>query len=90
MRRVLTALATLIFSTSVVSVTMAAGAESYSVCLAGGSNDALRCDYASLEQCRATASGGLGVCIMNPAAVSKAFASYSGAGRLILDRHQIR
>jgi hypothetical protein len=34
-------------------------------CLAGGENGALQCDYASLDQCRATAAGGLGYCVTN-------------------------
>jgi hypothetical protein len=35
----------------------------------------------NVEQCRATASGGLGYCVMNPAYSSNAYASYRGAGK---------
>ena len=44
---------------------------------------ALRCDYANLEKCHATASDGLGYCVMNPANTSNAYASYRGAGKRI-------
>ena len=37
-----------------------ATAESYPVCLSGGSSDQMQCDFVSLAQCRAAASGGLG------------------------------
>ena len=43
-----------------------ASAQSYSVCLAGDDNGT-RCDFTSVAQCQATASGGLGYCEMNPA-----------------------
>ena len=46
------------------------------VCLAGGEDNALLCDYANLNQCRATASGGLGYCVRNPAYKVYAHASY--------------
>jgi hypothetical protein len=58
-----------------------ARAESYPVCLAGDENNALRCEYVNLEQCRATASGGLGYCVMNPAYTSSAYARYNGAAK---------
>jgi hypothetical protein len=37
------------------------------ICLAGGNENSLRCDFATLEQCQASASGGLGYCVANPA-----------------------
>jgi hypothetical protein len=58
-----------------------ARAASYPVCLAGGSNNALRCNYANFEECRASASGGLGYCVANPASVFNAHASYRGLAR---------
>jgi hypothetical protein len=58
-------------------------AESYRVCLTGGEDNATQCDYTSLEQCRATASGGLGYCVMNPAYASNSYARYDGVGRRI-------
>jgi hypothetical protein len=58
-----------------------AAVQTYPVCLAGGSNDAVQCDYVNVEQCPATASGGLGYCVMNPAYSSNAYASYRGAGK---------
>ena len=60
-----------------------AGAATYPVCLAGGTNDAIWCDYATFEQCKATASGGLGYCVTNPGYTSNAYASYRGAGKRI-------
>ncbi|WP_354082032.1 DUF3551 domain-containing protein [Bradyrhizobium sp. S3.3.6] len=47
--------------------------------MAGGSDNALRCDYVNFEECRATASGGLGYCVANPASVFNAHASYRGS-----------
>jgi len=58
-----------------------ARAESYPVCLAGGENNASQCEYANLEQCRATASGGLGYCVVNPVYTSDAYAHYNGAAK---------
>ena len=58
-----------------------AGAEAHPVCLAGGENNALQCEYANLEQCRATASGGLGYCVMNPTYTPSAYARYEGAAK---------
>lgn len=60
-----------------------AGAATYPVCLAGGQNNANRCDYANLEQCQATASGGLGYCVPNPRYTSNAYARYRRAGKRI-------
>ena len=56
-----------------------AGAATYPFCLAGGQNNAIQCDYANLEQCQATASGGLGYCVTNPGYPSDAYASHRGA-----------
>jgi hypothetical protein len=66
---------------SILIAAAPARAESYPVCLAGGENNALQCEYANLEQCRATASGGLGYCVMNPAYTSSAYARYNGAAQ---------
>jgi hypothetical protein len=59
-----------------------ARAEAYPVCLAGGENNALQCEYATLGQCRVTASGGLGYCVMNPTYRS-AYARYEGAAKRV-------
>jgi uncharacterized low-complexity protein len=80
MRRFLMVLAPLLTSACIFSVATPAGAETYPICLA---TDALQCDYANLEQCRATASGGLGDCVTNPGYTSSAHASYRGAGKRI-------
>ena len=55
-------------------------AESYPVCLTGGEDNAMQCEFATLGQCRATASGGLGYCVANPAYASGSYARYDGAG----------
>jgi hypothetical protein len=39
----------------------------YPVCLFGGTSDQMQCEFINVEQCRATASGGLGYCAANPA-----------------------
>jgi hypothetical protein len=83
MRRFLITLAARLTSASIISMTSPANAETYAVCLAGGTADALRCDFANLEQYQATASGGLGYCVTNPAYASNAYASYRGAGQRI-------
>jgi hypothetical protein len=80
------ALIVFVSSVSVLNLATPARAASYPVCLAGGSNNALRCNYASFEECRASASGGLGYCVENPASVFNAHASYRGSGKLIIDR----
>ena len=56
--RILVTVAANISSTSFVSFTTLESAEAYPFCLAGSSNNAMKCDYADLEQCRAAASGG--------------------------------
>ena len=65
MRRLITAVAALT-SASIAVVATPAAAETYRVCLDGGG--ALHCDYANLDQCRASASGTGGSCVMNPEA----------------------
>jgi hypothetical protein len=50
--------------------TTSTGAQSDPVCLNGGSDNSLRCDYSTMEQCRAAASGGLGECEADPFAAS--------------------
>ena len=70
---------------TLASISIAAAparAEAHPVCLAGGENNALQCEYANLEQCRATASGGLGYCVMNPTYRS-AYARYEGAAKRV-------
>jgi hypothetical protein len=56
------------------------------VCLSGGSDNSLRCDYANFEQCKASASGGLGYCVANPASVFNAQASYRRSVKPVIDR----
>jgi hypothetical protein len=86
MRRTPIALIVLVSLVSVLNLETAARAASYPVCLAGGSNNALRCNYANFEECRASASGGLGYCVANPASVFNAHASYRRSGKLIINR----
>jgi len=85
MRKTPIALIVLFSSVSVLS--LATPAASYPLCLTGGSDNSMRCDYTTLEQCRASASGGLGYCVGNPASVFNAQASYRGSGKHIIDRH---
>src|SRR5262249_5259257 len=66
---------------SIFSAAAPARAESYPVCLAGGESNSLRCEYTNLEQCRATASGGLGYCVTNPVSAFDAYARYNNAAR---------
>ncbi len=58
-----------------------AKAEDHSVCLFGGRSDSMQCGSASLEQCQATAVGGLGYCTLNPAFGSSSFALYRQTSR---------
>jgi hypothetical protein len=81
MQRSLIALATLLAAASIYGAATPARAETYPVCLAGGSANTVECDYANLAQCQATASGGLGYCITNPAYTLGAYASYRSAGK---------
>ena len=58
----------LLISAWTLSVVSAATAKSYAVCLAGGNAScALACDFVTFEQCRATASGIGGSCVVNSA-----------------------
>jgi hypothetical protein len=57
-----------------------AHAASNTVCLAGPDNEP-QCDYASLVQCQAAASGGLGYCVTQPTFVSETYPKYNGAAR---------
>ena len=70
MRRVLVIGAAILASASSFVFAMPASAITYPFCLAGGESDALQCEYATLGQCQAAASGGLGDCITNPAYIS--------------------
>src|SRR4051812_2553783 len=65
MQRVRLSLAALLTSASAFGVATPASAVTYPVCLAGGEADTLQCDYTSLQQCRAAASG-IGYCATNP------------------------
>ena len=80
-RRNLLTLAALLSSASVFGVATPASAVTYPVCLAGGEAATLQCDYASLEQCQAAASG-IGYCAMNPAYSFNAYA-YSGTRKRV-------
>lgn len=55
---------------SVVGVSTATGcmaiAKEYPICLIGGASDQRQCEFANIDQCQATASGGLGSCVPNP------------------------
>jgi hypothetical protein len=76
MRRTTVVLIVLIGSVGALNLATPARAASYPVCLAAGSDNALRCNYASFEECRATASGGLGYCVRNPESFLDAYASF--------------
>jgi hypothetical protein len=86
MRRTPIALIVLVGLVSVSNPATSAMAASYPVCLTGGSNNALRCNYANFTECQASASGGLGYCVANPASVVDAHASYRKSGKRIIDR----
>ena len=81
MRRFLVILAPLLTSACILAEATPAAAETYPVCLAGGSANAIQCDFASLAQCRATASGALGSCVTNPGYTISAYASYRSGGK---------
>lgn len=78
MRRLRNVLAARLVSLIIFGVTTPAVAQTYPVCLAGGPDNTRRCDFANLEQCQATASGGLGYCVTNPAYNPDAHANYRG------------
>lgn len=61
------ALAALCLTTGSLELTTPSIAGAYPICLTGGDSNTLRCEFSSLEQCRASASGGLGSCVRNPA-----------------------
>jgi hypothetical protein len=75
MRRTLIAMTALLASTSIFNPAAPARAQTYPVCLVSGDEDGMRCDYATLDQCRATASGIAGYCVINPASTANAFAN---------------
>jgi len=75
MQRIPIAMAALLASACIFSMAVPARAQTYPVCLAAADEDGMRCDYTSLEQCRATASGTGGNCFINPASAVNAFAS---------------
>ncbi|WP_079565439.1 DUF3551 domain-containing protein [Bradyrhizobium erythrophlei] len=67
MRWHLLALAALASATLAPGATPPARAETYPVCLDGGfDSGSLHCDFSTIEQCRATASGIGGSCGPNP------------------------
>jgi Protein of unknown function (DUF3551) len=80
------ALIVLVSVVSVLNQATSAMAASYPVCLTGGSNNALRCNYTNFTECQASASGGLGYCVANPALVFNAHTSYRRSGKVIIDR----
>jgi hypothetical protein len=73
----------LLASAGVFNVATPARAEEYPVCRSSGGYKGLRCDFANLDQCRATTMGTGGSCVTNPAYISSANTSMShrGAGR---------
>jgi len=83
MRQFLIVLAPFLTAAYIFGEPTQAAAETYPVCLAGGTTDARLCDYATIAQCQATASGGLGYCVTNPEYSSNAYASYRAAGKRI-------
>jgi hypothetical protein len=76
MRRLVNTLVTVFLAASAPAEVALASGEPDPVCLAGGDSNSLRCEFASFGQCRATAFGGLGYCVNNPASLSNAFAKY--------------
>jgi hypothetical protein len=69
MRRSIIALGALLTAVSIFQVAGPARADvDYPVCRSGGGEGsyAVRCDFTTLEQCQATASGTGGSCIVNP------------------------
>lgn len=82
MRRTDIALAALLVSGSILGAVTPASAETYPVCLVGGDTDSPRCDYATLEQCRAAASG-IGYCVTSPGYTPKSYANDRGAARRV-------
>jgi hypothetical protein len=81
MRRVLIATAALLASATIFNPAAPASAQTYPVCLVSGDEDGMRCDYTSLDQCGATASGIAGYCVTNPASTANAFARSRGAAK---------
>lgn len=57
-----TALTAFVMLAGIFVAASPASAASNSVCLVGNESG-VQCDYSSLEQCRATAAGGLGYCV---------------------------
>ena len=54
----------------------------YPVCLAGqGDDKAVQCEFTTLDQCRASASGTGGSCFPNPDTNSKSYATYPASPR---------
>jgi len=82
MRRSDIAPAALLVSESILGAVAPASAQTYPFCLAGGGAESTRCDYATLEQCRAAASG-IGYCITSPGYTSSGYASDRGAARRV-------
>jgi hypothetical protein len=56
------------------------------VCLAGGDENSLRCDYANIEECRTAASGGVEVSRDEP----DGWLSHGDANDFAIDRHRRR
>jgi hypothetical protein len=64
---IIPALAVLCLVAGFLEPTTPSIAGSYPICLTGGEANSLRCEFSNLEQCRASASGGSGDCVRNPA-----------------------
>jgi hypothetical protein len=64
---IIPALAVLCLAAGSLEFTTPSIAGSYPICLTGGEANSLRCEFSSLEQCQASASGSLGDCVRNPA-----------------------
>ena len=87
MRRSVIALGAFISAASIFYAAAPARAEiDYPVCRLGGGEGgyAMRCDFANLDQCRATTAGIGGTCLPNPSYnSSNANASYQGRVRRV-------
>ena len=86
MRPLLVGLGVLLAEISTFGVMTPAVAQSYPYCHGGDASYSLRCEYATLEQCQATAFGGQGYCVHNPYTVD-AHAGGQPAGRPVRSRY---
>ena len=87
MRPLLVGLGVVLAVISTFGVVTPAVAQSYPYCHGGDASYSLRCEYATLEQCQATAFGGQGYCTKNPAYALDTHAGNQPAGRPVRSRY---